>query len=196
MLLLLKRICRDSPHITISNEEPKLQAYFNRSDIEVSEYMKDRGDIVITNLVTNHSTIIDFTYADPTAQSVGPYNSCGQAASMAITRKLAEYKHWNVSSNGNRLIIFPVETCGIIGQAAIDFILALDDHKTPQSYLYQSLSLAMHCVRMQAISLTKNSFSSDHHPGNLARTSSRPPRSSPTRASSRHGSLTSSSQHD
>jgi hypothetical protein len=59
----------------------------------------------VINAKINKTVIIDVTVISPLSTQVKSYMSAGEACSLT-EKKIREYRHWDVNSQGNSLVIY------------------------------------------------------------------------------------------
>jgi hypothetical protein len=174
--LLKHRIAVANLNMRILKDEPILSDYFERKEnqnnatsIISPESAQDpkekiRADMAIKNFSDNSTTIIDFTFVEPTSKYVGAYNKIGQAAELRAKEKIKEYSAWNLNNQDNKLKIFSVETYGVISKDSKNlfnsFIIDNETESVVKNLIYQQLSVALHCLRANMFLIIKKDFAS------------------------------------
>jgi hypothetical protein len=108
--------------------------------------------MAVKNNTDNTITVIDYTFAEPTSNYVGPYNKVGQAAEMRAKDKFKEYLSWNTkSSSDNKLKVFSVETFCVVSNDSKTFfdsyINESENSGVVLKLVQQQPSVALHCMR-------------------------------------------------
>jgi hypothetical protein len=175
--ILKHRIEVANVNVRILKDEPLLEDYYDRAtsqslsntqDSQHNSRDKVRADMAVKNITDNTMTIIDFTFVEPTSNYVGPYNKVGQAAELRAKEKLKEYSSWNINNNINKLMVFSVETFGVLSKDSKTFfnsyIHESENSAIVMKLVQQQLSVALHCMRAEMFLLLKRDYTSDLPP--------------------------------
>jgi hypothetical protein len=164
--------------------EPNLSDYFERTgDAPLSVEMplnsqeggtqqryqtKVRGDMAVYHQDENKSVVVDFTFIEPTTDQVKTYEKPGQAAEVATKRKHEEYKYWDYTNSSNSLIIFSVETFGVVSKGALEYLRSFiggsENRGIVKQTINQQLSVALHTMRAKAFVKIKTKLTMDVAP--------------------------------
>jgi hypothetical protein len=162
--------------------EPNLSDYFERTayappemvlnsqegDTQQRYQVKVRGDMAVYHQDENKSVVVDFTFIEPTTDQIRKYDKPGEAAEVATKRKLEEYKYWDYTNSSNSLIIFSVETFGVVSKGAMEylrsFIVGRENGGIIKQTINQQLSVALHTMRAKAFVKMKTMLTMDVAP--------------------------------
>jgi hypothetical protein len=133
--------------------------------------VKVRADMGIKHHDQNRTIIVDFTFTEPTSTSNGAYEEVGSAAKKAVERKLREYRRWDTEGSADKLVVFAVETFGVVGKEAQTFLTwYISDNEAQavvKQLLYQQLSVALHTLRAKQFERIYKEFTDDRRPDPL-----------------------------
>jgi hypothetical protein len=159
---------------TVNTSTPVLHKdidfFHSDSDILLTQR---RADIALQENVNHEkpiNTLIDVTIAAPNRKTLKSQKP-GEAAKAATATKLKYYrKHFRTEADpDNKLIIFAIETTGVLGTESIAFckLLAKKSRHKPSTalrYLYQHISVAAQIIRHQQLMQSLHQYSLDDHP--------------------------------
>jgi hypothetical protein len=165
--------------------EPNLIDYFERHanappmpiiDNNSQEYYsqeahaKVRGDMAVQHVGENKTMVIDFTFTESTIPQAGGggYVKVGQAAEVAVPKKLHQYNDWDITNSSNSLVIFGVETFGVVSNSTMDYLNSFigeeEDRGAARLIINQQLSVALHTIRAKAFTKIKDNLTMDQPP--------------------------------